>query len=54
MHLHRVVGKANDMYNVMKVTPAQHTAIHKAIGYFVERPKLPWTLENAIKYGGLT
>ncbi len=50
MHLHHVVGKANDMYNVIKVTQAQHVAIHKAIGYHYNAM---WTLENAVKYGGL-
>lgn len=53
MHLHHVVGRSVDPYYVIKVTSAQHTAIHKAIGYHVTNPKLPWILENAIKYGGL-
>lgn len=51
MHLHHVVGKSNDLYNVIKVTQAQHIAIHKAIGYHYN---VMWTLENAIKYGGLS
>ena len=51
MHLHHVVGKNNDLYNVIKVTQAQHIAIHKAIGYHYN---VMWTLENAIKYGGLS
>lgn len=53
MHLHHIHGKSKDLYNVIKVTPAQHTAIHKAIGYHVTKPKLHWTLENAIIFGGL-
>ena len=53
MHLHHIVGKSVDPYYVIKVTASQHTAIHKAIGYYVTRSKLPWTLANAIKYGGL-
>lgn len=51
MHLHHVVGKGNDLYNVIKVTQSQHIAIHKAIGYHYN---VLWTLENAIKYGGLS
>ena len=43
MHLHHVVGKANDMYNVIKVTQAQHIAIHQAIGYHYNAM---WTLES--------
>ena len=46
-------GNPSEVYYVIKVTSAQHTAIHKAIGYHVTNPKLPWILENAIKYGGL-
>lgn len=53
MHLHHVHGKANDLYDVIKVTAKQHTAIHKAIGYHVTKPKLPWTKINAIIAGGL-
>ena len=53
MHLHHVVGKSVNLYYVIKVTPAQHIAIHKAIGYLVNKPKLAWTLKNAIKFGGL-
>ena len=53
IHLHHVVGKSVDRYYVIKVTASQHTAIHKAIGYYVSRSKLAWTRENAIKYGGL-
>ncbi len=49
MHLHHVVGRS-DLYNVIKVTQAQHIAIHKGIGYYYNSL---WTLENAIKFGGL-
>ena len=51
MQLHHVVGKSNDLYNVIKVTSQQHIAIHKAIGYHYNEL---WTLANAIKFGGLT
>lgn len=47
MHLHHVVGKSKDMYNVIKVTQAQHIAIHKAIGYHYNSM---WTIENIIPY----
>ncbi len=53
MHLHHVVGKSVDPYYVIKVTARQHIAIHKAIGYHANSPKLPWSLENAIIFGGL-
>ncbi len=33
MQLHHVVGKANDMYNVVKLTRSQHILFHKIYGY---------------------
>lgn len=33
MQLHHVVGKANDMYNVVKLTRSQHILFHKTYGY---------------------
>ena len=45
MHLHHVVGKSNNMYNVIKVTQVQHIAIHKVIGYHYNAM---WTLESII------
>ncbi len=53
MHLHHIYGKSRNLYKVIKVTPSQHTAIHKAIGYHVTKPKLRWSLKNAIIFGGL-
>ena len=50
LHLHHVVSKKIDIYNVIKVTQAQHIAIHQGITYHYNAM---WTLENAIKYGGL-
>ena len=45
LQLHHVVGKANDMYNVIKVTQVQHIAIHRAIGYHYNSM---WTIENIL------
>lgn len=49
MHLHHVIGKANDMYTVVKMTQPQHILFHKTFGYHVNAA---WSWETLIKFMG--
>lgn len=49
MQLHHVVGKANDMYNVVKLTKSQHILFHKTYGYHYNSN---WNMQNIINLFG--
>ena len=49
MQLHHVVGKANDMYNVVKLTRNQHVLFHRTYGY---RYNPNWNMQNLINLFG--
>ncbi len=49
MQLHHVVGKANDMYNVVKLTQNEHILFHQTFGYSYNSS---WTIQNLIKLFG--
>ena len=45
MQLHHVVGRKNDLYNVVKLTQSQHIAFHKAFTY---HDPTKWNLTNLL------
>lgn len=49
MQLHHVVGKANDMYNVVKLTRSQHILFHKIYGYHYNSK---WNMNSLIELFG--
>ena len=49
MQLHHVVGKGNDMYNVVKLTRRQHTLFHKTYGYHYNSN---WNMQSLIDLFG--
>ncbi len=49
MQLHHVVGKANDMYNVVKLTRSQHILFHKTYGYHYNSN---WNIQSIINLFG--
>ena len=49
MQLHHVVGKGNDMYNVVKLTRSQHALFHKTYGY---RYNSNWSMQSLIDLFG--
>ena len=49
MQLHHVVGKGNDMYNVVKLTRSQHTLFHKTYGYHYNSN---WNMQSLIDLFG--
>lgn len=49
MQLHHVVGKANDMYNVVKFTKSQHVLFHKTYGYHYNSN---WNMQSIINLFG--
>ncbi len=42
LQLHHVVSKANDMFNVVPMTPPKHTLFHQTYGYHFDKPIIPW------------
>ena len=49
MQLHHVVGKANDMYNVVKLTRSQHILFHQTYGYHYNSN---WNMQSLINLFG--